>query len=95
MPYIPKKQRNDAYEGIYKSAGALNYAVHQLIDQYFEQNNRNYQTINDVVGVLDCVKMELYRRMVTDYEKIKILQNGDCRPYTTWIKDKHQIEKDI
>lgn len=95
MPYISKKQRNDAYEGVYTNAGSLNYATHQLIDQYFEQNNRNYQTINDVIGVLECVKMELYRRMGADYEKIKILQNGDCRPYTTWIKDKHKLEKDV
>ena len=75
------------------NAGVLNYAIHQLINEYFEQNNRNYQTINDVVGVLECAKMELYRRMGAEYEEIKILQNGDCRPYTTWIQDKHKFKK--
>lgn len=92
MPYIPKSERNKAFENILPNAGVLNYAIHQLINEYFEQNNRNYQTINDVVGVLDCAKMELYRRMASEYEEIKILQNGDCRPYTTWLKDKHKFK---
>jgi hypothetical protein len=92
MPYITKPDRNKAFENILPNAGVLNYAVHQLINEYFEQNNRNYQTINDVVGVLECAKMELYRRIGAEYEEIKILQNGDCRPYTTWLKDKHKFK---
>ena len=91
MPYIPNSERQKANDGVIPNAGTLNYAVHQLIDEYFKQNNRNYQTINDVIGVMDCVKMELYRRMVTEYEEIKILQNGDCAPYTNWITDKHKL----
>jgi hypothetical protein len=88
MPYVPKSERNKASKHILPNAGVLNYATHQLIDQYFEQNNHNYQTINDVIGVLDCVKMELYRRLASEYEEIKILQNGDCKPYTTctWLQ---------
>lgn len=91
MPYIPKSSRNKVHEGLLPNAGCFNYAVHQLIDQYFEQNNRNYQTVNDVIGALECVKQELYRRMVSEYEQIKILQNGDVAPYTTWLKDKHKF----
>ena len=68
MPYITKPDRNKAFENILPNAGVLNYAVHQLINEYFEQNNRNYQTINDVVGVLECAKMELYRRIGAEYE---------------------------
>lgn len=94
MPYIPKSERNKAFEGVYPNAGTLNYALHQMINLYFEQNNRNYQTINDVIGVLECAKMELYRRMGAEYEQIKILQNGDCRPYTTWLQDKHKMQND-
>ena len=94
MPYIPKSERNKAFEGVYPNAGVLNYALHKMINLYFEQNNRNYQTINDVIGVLECAKMELYRRMGAEYEQIKILQNGDCRPYTTWLQDKHKMQND-
>jgi hypothetical protein len=92
MPYIPKSERNKAFEHVLPHAGVLNYALHQLINIYFEQNNRNYQTINDVIGVLECAKLELYRRMGSEYEDIKILQNGDCRPYSTWLKDKHKFK---
>lgn len=92
MPYIAKSERDKVADGTIKNAGCFNYAVHQLIDSYFDQNNRNYQTINDIIGALDCVKMELYRRMVEEYEEIKILQNGDCAPYTKWIKDKHKMK---
>ena len=91
MPYIPNSERQKTSDGVLPHAGAFNYAVHQLIDQYFDQHNRNYQSVNDIIGALDCVKMELYRRMVADYEDIKILQNGDCAPYTKWFKDKHKL----
>ena len=56
MPYIDKNDRPDAWEGILKDSGALNYAIHQTINEYFEQNGRNYQTMNDVVGVLECAR---------------------------------------
>ena len=91
MPYIPKSERNKAFENVLTNAGVLNYSIHQTVNLYFEQNNRNYQTINDVIGVLECVKQELYRRMASEYEEIKILQKGDCRPYSTWLKDKHKF----
>lgn len=90
MPYITKAARAKAHEGLLPDAGTLNYAIHEMIGDYFDQNNRNYQTINDVIGVLECVKQELYRRMISQYEEIKILQNKDCRPYITWLKDKHE-----
>lgn len=92
MPYIPKSQRNKVYEGLYPDAGTLNYKIHQVINDYFEQNNRNYQTFNDVIGALSCVQMEMYRRMISEYEEIKILQNGDCNPYSKWVKDKHKFK---
>lgn len=92
MPYIDKKERPKVWEGILKSSGDLNYAIHQTINDYFEQNNRNYNTMNDVIGALECAKMELYRRMIADYEDIKIRENGDCRPYTNWIKDWHKLK---
>jgi len=81
MPYIPNSDKNKSNEGIYSDAGSLNYSIHQLIHKYLEQNKESYQTYNDIIGVLDCAKMELYRRLVSDYEDKKILQNGDVFPY--------------
>ena len=83
MPYIPKSERKKVADKL-SNAGALNYSIHQLISEYFDQHEINYQTINDVIGVLECAKMELYRRGAAPYEDKKILQNGDCAPYNDW-----------
>ena len=34
-----------------------------------------------LVGVLDCVKMELYRRAAVAYEEQKMKENGDVSTY--------------
>lgn len=81
MPYIPVSERTKVTNGHMPNAGCLNYATHQLIDLYLEQHDNNYQAYNDIIGVLECVKQELYRRKIVDYEQLKIVQNGDCAPY--------------
>ena len=88
MPYIPKSEKDRVDKGLValhlsdiNNAGALNYAVHQVIAKYISQNKEDYQTYNDIIGVLDCAKMELYRRVISDYEDKKILQNKDVPPY--------------
>jgi|TARA_B100000035_G_scaffold58292_1_gene46590 hypothetical protein len=88
MPYIPKSEKDRVDKGLLalhlsdiNNAGALNYAVHQVIAKYISQNKEDYQTYNDIIGVLDCAKMELYRRVISDYEDKKILQNKDVPPY--------------
>jgi len=45
--------------------------------QYIRDKRKCYQTYNDVIGVLECIKQELYRRFVSKYEDLKIKQNGD------------------
>ena len=37
----------------------------------------NYALYNAVIGVLECAKMELYRRQISPYEDRKIAENGD------------------
>ena len=82
MPYIPpSEQKKVDYDNLITNAGQFNYALHQLISIYIEQNDFNYQTFNDIVGGLECAKMELYRRSIAPYEDRKILQNGDVNPY--------------
>lgn len=90
MPYIPKSQRNkinQASHGVLDNAGALNYTLHQLVHEYLDQNKITYQSLNDVIGVLECAKQEIYRRIASDYEDRKILQNGDCEPYQGWFNN--------
>jgi hypothetical protein len=37
----------------------------------------NYDNFNEVIGVLECMKLELYRRMIAPYEDTKCKENGD------------------
>lgn len=80
MPYLDPQQRNEALQHM-KGAGALNFMIHDLVDQYLEANGRRYQSYNDVIGALECVKQEFYRRLVAPYEDNKRMENGDVRPY--------------
>lgn len=54
--------------------GNMNYIISTLIDRCYKVS---YRDINDVVGMLDCVKQEYYRRVAIPYENQKIHDNGD------------------
>lgn len=89
MPYITQKDREkfvpilkklDSVDGNFpgfSSAGELNYCITMIILEYMEQRGKSYQTINDIMGVLDCAGKEFYDRVVRDYENSKIDINGD------------------
>jgi hypothetical protein len=78
MPYIKQDERNkiDGFDSP-KNAGQLNYLLTITALQYWEENGRNYQAFNDILGALEGAKLELYRRKVAPYEDIKIKENGD------------------
>jgi len=40
-------------------------------------NGLSYTQINAVIGVLECAKMELYRRIAAPYEDKKSRESGD------------------
>jgi len=89
MPYISEESKEKVDRGLValqlselECAGDLNYAIHQVIAKYIQSNNVSYQTYNDIVGVLDCAKMEIYRRLVAKYEDAKVEENGDVKPYS-------------
>lgn len=88
MPYINKNQRGilqstlnleDVIEKLGSAeptVGDLNYIITRIVHRYFELHN-SYQGINDIVGVLECAKIEFYRRLAVPYEEEKIKSNGD------------------
>lgn len=76
MPYIKKEQRFTV-NIVTGEPGHLNYAITKLCDNYLRFVGKNYRTINDVVGALECAKQEFYRRVVVPYEQKKIEANGD------------------
>jgi hypothetical protein len=77
MPYIEQKARKEIEEGRKpQTAGELNYAITLMIYDYYKRIGR-YQSVNDIVGALNCASMEIYRRVVAGYEDKKIAENGD------------------
>jgi hypothetical protein len=79
MPYVKAEQRQrlDAGQGP-ADAGELNYAITRIIDDYLgRKGGVRYAHLNEVVGALECVKLELYRRVAAPYEDAKIAENGD------------------
>lgn len=79
MPYIKPEDRLHilADEKQISTAGELNYFISTLINWYLNEKGKSYSTINEVIGVLECAKLELYRRVAAPYEDIKIQENGD------------------
>ena len=82
MPYINNKDRQALVEGECiettrpQSAGELNYCISYLIHNYIDMTELRYATINEVIGVLECAKLELYRQIAAPYEDVKKKENG-------------------
>ncbi len=88
MPYIDQKSRIQVDEEIdvliekierdtsrmAKRDGILNYVITRLIDKLYRTS---YTELNAAIGMLECAKLELYRRRLAPYEDEKIDQNGD------------------
>ena len=57
-------------------AGALNYTITRIIHRLYCEEI-SYSQVNEAVGVLECAKLELYRKVAAPYEDEKIKENGD------------------
>ena len=81
MPYIPKEKRFEAMADP-KTLGELNYKITEACIDFIEEQSGGltYDNVNNVIGVLDCAKMELYRRVAGPYEDNKCAENGDVYP---------------
>ena len=85
MPYIEQKLRSrfiaDEKLGVDAkmpdNVGELNYLITRICHAYIERHGEKYQHYNDIIGALECCKLELYRRKITPYEEIKKELNGD------------------
>lgn len=87
MPYITQERRDQLDSKIKDvfsedlTVGELNYLITRmiknLIDKRKQLNQFSYQFCNDIIGVLECAKIEFYNRVVTPYERIKQQENGD------------------
>ena len=89
MPYIDDSKR-ESFENCLTSlvarmisedeknrAGMMNYCISTLISKTLSAHGTNYALINELIGVLECAKLELYRRVASPYEDTKVQENGD------------------
>ena len=89
MPYIAQEKRallehslaslaaRIVVEEPKSQAGVLNYCISALLNEVLKTNGLNYRNINELIGVLECAKLELYRRVASPDEDEKIQSNGD------------------
>lgn len=87
MPYISPALRKDLEEPLNNLIkiidwaeadtldGIMNYVITKLLRSQY--NNGKYAEYNAAVGVLECAKLELYRKVVAPYEDKKAKENGD------------------
>lgn len=79
MPYI-KLERREELDSIHRGptdAGELNYIFTTIVCAYLLEHGESYQHFNDCIGALEGAKLELYRRVVANYEDKKCEENGD------------------
>jgi hypothetical protein len=80
MPYIADNQRREKLDDGLETpmnAGELNFKITKLLDNYLYHHGLSYTTMNEIVGVMECAKLEFYRRIASPYEEKKIRENGD------------------
>jgi len=87
MPYIVPERRKlydphivELSKDIIQS-GELNYVITRLCHSFLEYHGIRYDTLNTIIGVLECAKLEAYRRIASGYEDGKALSNGDVLPH--------------
>ncbi len=87
MPYIPRNERKQYQEILDSLAslvpqdrmqrpGHMNYIVSLLVEKVYGKQLR-YADHNEVVGFLQCIALEFYRRKTAPYEDIKVAEEGD------------------
>jgi len=79
MPYVNAEARGRLDKGGKpETPGELNYAITKLVDEYLIQKGEiRYAHLNEAIGVLECAKLELYRRVAAPYEDRKLAETGD------------------
>jgi hypothetical protein len=95
MPYIKQERREAILAGAKpQDAGELNFAITTLVDNYLkDKGGIRYAHLNEVIGAMDCAKLELYRRVAAPYEDKKIAESGDVYKCHESATDKPSVSQ--
>jgi hypothetical protein len=89
MPYIKKEERIQYEKEIENlvnmvkilpdkdKEGHLNYFITKVLNELYDNTSSSYCDYNKAIGLLECIKLEFYRRSVVAYENRKMSLNGD------------------
>lgn len=80
MPYVDPVVRETLDKGVRgpHTVGELNYLITRQVRDFLHKSGPlRYTHLNEVIGVLECVKQEVYRRLAAPYEDAMIDVNGD------------------
>lgn len=83
IPYIDKTQRtylDDKLKPLLElpplNIGSVNYTITKFILSQLPLHAK-YTDYNAMIGVLECIKLELYRKRIQSYEDKKCIENGE------------------
>jgi len=95
MPYIKQEFRDMLYPELDAMAkkineinqkhpnqtkdGLLNFTLTEILNQVYP--NARYHDYNEIIGFLECCKMEYYRKKISPYEDMKESENGSVRQF--------------
>jgi hypothetical protein len=79
VPYIKQERRDAILAGAKpQDPGELNFAITVIVDNYLQDKGEiRYSHLNEVIGAMECSKLELYRRLAAPYEDEKMKESGD------------------
>lgn len=100
MPYIKKEFRDEltplidalsqkineihAANPAQTRDGLLNFSVTETLNQVYP--DARYTDMNELIGMLECCKLEYYRKTIAPYEDLKEAENGAVRTFNTGDK---------
>ena len=83
MPYIEQEYRFKVDQIVKyfldtgKIHGRLNYFLFKLTKEAIKRNGESYGSYKEIIGELECAKLEIYRKLVSNYEDKKEKENGE------------------
>jgi hypothetical protein len=90
MPYLTKNDKEEIKNSVdYLSdtlerksiesfVGYINYLNFVFVRRWIKKNSKKYFVFAAIIGTLICCILEIYRRLIVDYENSKIGSNGDA-----------------
>jgi hypothetical protein len=76
MPYVKPHIRKHLQVYLPADPGELAYVLMTTVLKYVG-GNPTFSRYAEALGVLEAIKLELYRRQIAPYEDAKMLENGD------------------